>query len=446
MARPVESLSQPVSPGDRRLIQPSQEVTVLMPKPGGQATVALKPRPMPTALATGAVVELQRLVAGVNPLLGAAGVLLALVRELRSTTSHADPSALRLELLRCVAEFEGLAAAGGVPRPKVTAGRYVLCAFVDEVIAQTPWGGGAGWAEHGLLREFHEESWGGEKAFQLLERLGQDAAGNTDLLELFYVCLQLGFEGRYRGTPDGRAQIDAIAARVLEVIRPAHDATAARTLALRWQGVATSGYRGVSAVPLWLLVLLGAAAVLAILLLANKRIEALAQPVLWRLHAAPLAFHSPPPSETTARPRLAAPLHADIASGAVQVRDETLRSVVTLPADTLFVAGTAQLDPGQHALLGRVVQALKGVPGQIAVVGHTDDAGLSSLQFPSNWHLSRARAQEVLSALEQQGLPGDHLRAEGRADTEPLVNNDSAPNRARNRRVDIELRLPRPEE
>jgi type VI secretion system protein ImpK len=421
------------------------EPTVLMPAPGGQATVAMKRRPSARAAAASAGVELQRLVAGINPLLGAASVMLALVAQLRGTSRHDDPAGLREKLLQCLAEFESLAAASGVPRPKVTAARYLLCSFVDETIVQTPWGEDAGWGERGLLGEFHEENWGGDKAFQLLERLGQEPAANADLLELFYVCLQLGFEGRYRKLPDGRAQLDAISARLLEVIRPAHDAGVARTMALRWQGVATQGHRGVSAMPLWVVLVLGAAVVLAILLLMNRRIDEMAQPVFRQIHDAPLALRSERSAEP-AKPRLAPALQADIAGGAVSVRDEAQRSVVSMASDALFVPGSAQLDAKGLALIARVAAPLKTMPGQIAVIGHTDDATGGSLQYPSNWHLSRARAQAVLAALVQQDLGTQRLRAEGRADAEPVLPNTSAANRARNRRVEIELWLPRPDE
>jgi type VI secretion system protein ImpK len=51
----------------------------------------------------------------------------------------------------------------------------------------------------------------------------------------------------------------------------------------------------------------------------------------------------------------------------------------------------------------------------------------------------------VLAALVQQGARPDRLRAEGRADAEPLVPNQGAAERARNRRIEIELQLPRPD-
>jgi type VI secretion system protein ImpK len=428
---------------DRTLIQ-DPERTILMPAPGGQATVVMK-RPAAAGPAMpSAGLELQRLVAGINPLVGAASTLLALVAQLRSTTSHDDPAALRLQLLAWIAEFEALAGAKGVPRPKITAARYLLCTFIDEVIAQTPWGAGGTWAERNLLQEFHEERWGGEKSFQLLERLGQDAATNADLLELFYVCLRLGFEGRYRGLPDGLVQLDAIAARVLEEIRPAKVAASARTLAVHWHGVATPGHRDVSVLPLWVLLALTAGLVLGIFLVFNGRLDDLARPVFRQIHALPMALRVDR-SEAAAKPRLAPLLQADIGRGAIQVRDEALRSVVTLPADALFVPGSARVEPRQLDLLARVAQALKDTPGQIAVIGHTDSAPVSSPQFPSNWHLSHERARAVLAVLAQQGARADRLRAEGRADVEPLVPNSTAAERARNRRIEIELRLPRPD-
>ncbi|TMH12799.1 MAG: type VI secretion system protein TssL [Betaproteobacteria bacterium] len=431
-----------MSTDDRTLIQ-DHEPTILMPRPGGQATV-VTPR---VAAAQGAKpsagVELQRLVAGINPLLGAAGTLIALVAQLRTTSSHDDPAGLRRQLLDWVAEFEALAAAAGVVRPKISAARYILCTFIDEVIAQTPWGAEGAWAERTLLQEFHEEAWGGEKAFQLLERLGQDAPINEDVLELFYVCLRLGFEGRYRGIPNGRAQLDAIAARVLDVIRPAKDAASARTLSLRWQGVATQGHRDVSVLPLWVLLAGTAGVLLAVLLMLNRRLDDLARPVFRQIHAVPAAL-AVERAAGAVKPRLAS-LQADVDRGAIQVRDEAQRSIVTLPADKLFVAGSAQVDARQLELLGRVAQALNASPGQIAVIGHTDNVPVSSLQFPSNWHLSRERAQAVRSALIQQGVRAERLRAEGRADAEPLVPNDSAAARSRNRRIEIELRLPRPD-
>ena len=93
------------------------EPTLLMPAPGGQPTVIMRRPVKAPAAAPSAAVELQRMVAGINPLIGAAGSLLALVAQLRSTAAHPDPSTLREQLLAWIADFEAQSAAGGVPRP-----------------------------------------------------------------------------------------------------------------------------------------------------------------------------------------------------------------------------------------------------------------------------------------------------------------------------------------
>jgi type VI secretion system protein ImpK len=398
----------------------------------------------------GAGVELQRRVAGINPLLGAANVLLALVPQLRVTTTHADPAGLHHQLLARVKEFETAAQASGVPQQKVIAARYVLCTFIDEVAAATPWGASGIWAEHNLLQEFHDERSGGEKAFKLLERLGEDVGANLDVLELFFVCIALGFEGRYRDKPNGRAQLDAIAARLIDVLRPEAGRQSSRTLSLRWTGVPLKRSRTLAVLPIWVVVAVGAALVLGAFLFLNARLNNLSRPAFRQIAAVPAALRADGAVKVGAQPattstRLATPLAADVASGAIEVRDEPLRSVVVLPADTLFATGSAQVEARHAALLGRIAQALAAQPGQVVVSGHTDNAPVSSLQFPSSWHLTRARASAIATVLSQRGLKGERVRAEGLADAEPRVANVTPADRARNRRVEIVLQLPRPD-
>ena len=429
---------------DRTVIAFDADQTLRMPTPGGQATVML-PRPGPARAArSGAAAELQRRVAGVNPLLGAASVLLALVAQLRSTASHSDPAGLRRHLLERVGEFETLATGAGVSAHQISAARYLLCSFIDEVVDATPWGAGGVWAQANLLQEFHDERWGGDKAFKLLERLGQDARGNRHLLELFYVCLALGFEGRYRGKGDGREQLDAIAERVLQSVHPAEQRQPVRALSQQWEGVATRGNKDLGGLPVWAVLAVGAAVVLGSVLLVNAQLNQIAQPIFRQIHELPAALRVERPA-VAAKPRLAPLLQADIASGAVEVRDEPMRSVVTLPADALFEAGSARIDPRQLETLGHVARALSGLQGQVVVIGHTDSAPTGSLQFPSNWSLSLARAQAALEGLVKQGLQADRARAEGRADVEPRVRGGTPAEQAKNRRVEIELQLVRPD-
>nr|WP_305907338.1 OmpA family protein [Methylomarinum sp. Ch1-1]MDP4520080.1 OmpA family protein [Methylomarinum sp. Ch1-1] len=85
--------------------------------------------------------------------------------------------------------------------------------------------------------------------------------------------------------------------------------------------------------------------------------------------------------------------------------------------------------------MNRIAQALEVVKTPITVVGHTDNVPIFTARFPSNWDLSRARAQAVADVLRKHQLK--HVIAEGRADTQSLVPNDTAAHRALNRRVEI---------
>lgn len=429
---------------DRTVIAAAGEPTLVMPRPGGQATMVLARAGRAGAVRPGAAAELQRRVAGVNPLLSAAHVLIGLVRQLRATAAHPDPARLRHQLLDRVAEFESAASNAGLAAHQIVAARYLLCAFIDEVVQATPWGAGGAWAGGGLLQEFHEESSGGDKAFKVLDRLCKEPAKNHDLLELYYVCLALGFQGRYQGADGAGPQLDAVTARVLEALYPDAQRPSERPLSLQWEGVATRGNRDLSTLPVWVVLAVGAALVLAIALLVNAQLDRLARPLFKQIHELPMALHIERPA-LPGKARLAAPLQADVAAGALEVRDEPLRSVVTLPADALFDAGSARLEPRQLALLQRIAAALKDLPGQVAVIGHTDSSPTNSLQFPSNWNLSLARAQAVVDALVQQGLATSRVHPEGHADIEPRARGDAAGDAARNRRVDVELRLVRPD-
>ena len=91
-------------------------------------------------------------------------------------------------------------------------------------------------------------------------------------------------------------------------------------------------------------------------------------------------------------------------------------------------AAMAQAEP----VLRRIAQALAEVKGDVLVVGHSDNQPIRSLRFPSNWHLSTARAENVKAAMAGLVEPA-RMRSSGKADAEPLAPNDSAESRARNR-------------
>ena len=109
---------------------------------------------------------------------------------------------------------------------------------------------------------------------------------------------------------------------------------------------------------------------------------------------------------------------------------------VILTSGIFFAPASADLQGKAVPVVIRVAKALSEVQGQVLITGHSDNQPIRSLRFPSNWHLSQARAQSVLD-LVAATVPPARLKAEGRAESEPVAPNDTPENRARNRRVEI---------
>ena len=378
--------------------------------------------------------------ASLNPLVQAAAPLLAAAPRLRAMVRHPNPAALRDSLGDSVRRFEAGARAQGLPNEQVVAARYVLCTLLDEAAANTPWGSSGAWSAQSLLVQFHNEGWGGEKVFQLLTRLAENPTQHRHLLELVYVALSLGFEGRYKVQDNGRAQLDDLRSRLAQMLRGLAGPVD-KSLSTQWEGIRAPAKRLRDGIPLWAIaagaVLLLALVFMALRLSLNVQTDATFS-TLQGLDAKAAKPAPPPPPTAPVPPRLALLLQPDIAAGLVQVKDLPDRSTITVLGDTLFDPGSADVAGRSQALFGRVAAALNQMPGHVLVSGHTDNQPIRSLRYPSNWHLSKERADSVRKLLAGTVQP-DRLSAEGRAETEPVADNGSADGRARNRRVEILL-------
>ena len=89
------------------------------------------------------------------------------------------------------------------------------------------------------------------------------------------------------------------------------------------------------------------------------------------------------------------------------------------------------------SLLNHVTDIAVERTEHLDIEGHTDDLPISNAKFPSNWELSSARAGTAARYLIGRDFPPSRVRAVGYADTKPVAPNDSAENRARNRRVEF---------
>jgi len=425
--------------------------TVLIPMPGGRRTPPSQPASPASADTTvaprPAAAPAQLHGAGLNPLVRAANPLLDLVTPLRRMASHPDVEALRMQLIAAVKSFEAAGKADHVDRDQIAAARYALCTLLDETISSTPWGGGGVWASRSLLVAFHNEAFGGEKFFLILQKLSQAPKQNLDALELMYLCLALGLEGRYRVIDNGRSQLDALRERLQQLIAEQRQALDTE-LSPHWQGASGKGEPLWRMVPVWIL---GAAAAVILILLQlflghslGAKSDAVFASLLSLKTAPPAAANLPAAlANPAAPPRLAGFLAPEIAQGLVNVVDSADRSVVLLRGDGVFASGSGDVSGNFRGLIERIGDALKTVPGKVIVIGHTDDTkpGLSA-RFPSNYELSKARAGSVRDLLAERAGPEARYSVEGRGDSDPLVANDSPAARARNRRVEIILLTP----
>ena len=391
--------------------------------------------------------------ASVNPLVQAAAALLAAAPRLRAMARHPNPQALRASLTESIKQFEQVARAQNLPNEQVVAARYVLCTLLDEAASSTPWGGAGAWGAQSLLVQFHNEGWGGEKVFQLLTRLAENPAQHRNLLELIYMALSLGFEGRYKVLDNGRAQLDSLRERLALMLRQLAG-PAEKTLSTQWQGVQEAPKRLRDGIAPWVVAV--AAALLLLLVFVGLRLSLNAQTdaafsALAGLDAkaaatpaVPATAPAPVPAAAAPTPRLAQLLQADIEAGTVQVKDFADRSIVTVLGDTLFDSGSADVAGRALPLFSHIAAALNQVPGRVLITGHSDNQPIRSLRFQSNWHLSVARAQSVRDLLAAT-VTAARFSAEGRAETEPVADNSTAEGRARNRRVEITLTVAAPE-
>ena len=376
---------------------------------------------------------------GNTPLVHAAVPLLALAGRLRGQIANADIESLRRQAMQEIRTFEERARRAEVAAEDVLAARYALCTVLDEAVLNTPWGAQSDWSTQSLLVTFHREAAGGEKFFQILDRVSGEPQRYRALLELLYVCLALGFEGKYRLDDRGAARLADIREALYRRIEGVQEAVEPE-LSPHWKGVEDRRNAVLRFVPLWVVAAACAVLLVGAYIYFDARLGTVAEPVSASLARVGLdSFDAPAPAAavlpTSGLRELLAP---QIASGRVSVEESGDRTLITLTVPDLFASGSASVNASYDSLVREVGRALESVPGRILVIGHTDDQPLRSFRFKDNYELSRARALQVADMLRSTVKDGSRIEAAGKGSLEPRYQPADQPaNRARNRRVEI---------
>ena len=473
--RPAFDPDATFNPVDRAKLDP--EATVRIPSIARQRRNPFAPKaPADTIQANLAALG------GLNPLVAIANQILAAVPQIRRTLKHPDAAGLLENLSSQVGSLEMTAIGAGISDDTVGVAVYALCALLDESAAATPWGGS--WIENGLLQRLRGESNGAEGFFVQLEQASAEPEKNADLLEFFYVCLALGFEGRYRGTENGRQTLAETKEKLYGLItrrRPRPEglserwrtptaqaaadaalATAARANAARAAAEAAAHGDAEATVPpksarrgfqlsqlprraIWSAVagIVGASIVLYLLglrLLEDQTQRAMSSKPSYRQKAdAGATTAAPVPVPAPVADSVVATLTKSLEGLPVTLSEKAGQFSLELQHGRQFGSGSAVPAPEVQALLRKIAGALDKLPGAVVVVGHAD-ASPPGKRYASNAELSAARARAAARAMAPALADPKRLTSEGRGDAEPVAANDSDASRAKNRRISILLR------
>ena len=374
-----------------------------------------------------------------NPLIEAAKPVFILANSMQQTTSQLSTDSLINKFSLLINNFEENAEKNGAKYDAIQAAKYCLCTFVDELAVRAGWADET-WSKNSLLVSFYDETWGGERFFEIIQNLKQDSDKNIDLLEFMYLCLQFGYKGKYQVLNNGELEIDKIKRDLLALI---HSKRPDQTVNLfKHNPIITNNIQRKRrlAIPLWVVGVLGAVALGVGYFTMQWSLGDKFNTASIKVNSLKLPSAITKQQDAQNTVRLRPLLENEIARKLVSVEDFQDRSTVTILGDGLFESGSAQIQDQYYPVLAAVSQALDSVEGQIIVTGYTDNQPIQSLNFPSNWHLSQARAdavKEILLNYVKNG--GTRIRSEGRGSTDPVAPNDTLENRAKNRRVEITL-------
>jgi len=137
---------------------------------------------------------------------------------------------------------------------------------------------------------------------------------------------------------------------------------------------------------------------------------------------------------------LAKELKEEIEAGQIEIETEGRKIIIRIREKGSFKSGSHIMTDEYFNVMDDIRAVLIQKPGKIQIQGHTDNIPIRSSRYRSNWELSTSRAVSVAEALMNGDINPRRFEISGFADIQPLVDNSTRANRARNRRVEIVIR------
>ncbi len=156
---------------------------------------------------------------GVNLLVTSAAALLSLYPRLSQTEEYQDIHELYQQLTHEIKAFESTAIVHSYSTSVVWIARFLLCTAFDDMLMNTPWGKKGLWTKYQLISSLLHETPDPDRFFVVMRGLMKDPKKFIDVIELSYLCLNIGFRGKYRHQDNGEEQLAKIANQLYQIIR-----------------------------------------------------------------------------------------------------------------------------------------------------------------------------------------------------------------------------------
>ena len=123
----------------------------------------------------------------------------------------------------------------------------------------------------------------------------------------------------------------------------------------------------------------------------------------------------------------------------VEVKRNDFWIELEMNSELLFLSGEAELSVKAVPVLKKIAEVVRRMPNVINIEGHTDNVPIDTIEFPSNWDLSSARATTVVREFVKNGISPKRLSAVGYGEFHPVADNNNDEGRNKNRRVVLVL-------
>ncbi|CAM2905433.1 type VI secretion system protein TssL, long form [Pseudoalteromonas distincta] len=373
-----------------------------------------------------------------NPLMEAATDCFSLVISIRKSVEMTNLAALKHRCVEAIKRFEVEVRNQNLSKDVIKNSRYCLCAILDESVLNSKWSS-MEWADESLLSTFHKETFGGEYFYTLLDNALSQPEQHKAFLELQYHCLNLGFKGKYRLDTVGDNKVEEYRSQIYHLLNQL-DGPINNKLSPNWKQRVAAGVELRNQVPLWVIFSVLGLLLLTVYLFINMKLNddvAAINDKLAIIH--PLAEDQAIDKKDQQLLVLEQLLQTEIKMGMVTIKKNIDRVRISINSESLFNQGDSKLLPSFQPILEKLALSLEGTKGRILITGHTDDTPIRTDRYPSNWHLSLARATQVANSMAKSTNLSGRLWPEGKGAAEPIASNSDSASRSLNRRIEIDL-------